>query len=42
LLVGFYGRWFFPDFKGKPRIIDILDVNGLGLNVIAQALKEKP
>jgi phage terminase large subunit len=32
----------FQFFKGKPRLIDMIDVNGLGLNVIAEKLKELP
>lgn len=33
---------FFQYYKGKPRIIDVLEANGLGLNTIANALKSKP
>ncbi len=33
---------FFQFFKGKPRIIDKIEVNGLGLNAIAAMLLEKP
>jgi phage terminase large subunit len=33
---------FFQFFKNKPRLIDMLEVNGMGLNSIAEALKEKP
>jgi hypothetical protein len=33
---------FFQYFKGKPRLIDILEVNGLGLDTIAEELKAKP
>lgn len=33
---------FFQFYKGKPRLIDMLEVNGLGLNSIAEALHEKP
>jgi phage terminase large subunit len=33
---------FFQFFKGKPRLIDMLETAGSGLNVIAEALKEKP
>lgn len=33
---------FFQYFKGKPRLIDMLEVNGMSLDTIARALKEKP
>jgi hypothetical protein len=33
---------FFQYFKGKPRLIDMLEVNGMGLNIIAEELKAKP
>lgn len=33
---------FFQYFKGKPRLIDLLEANGSGLNYIAEQLKEKP
>lgn len=33
---------FFQYFKGKPRLIDILEVNQLGLDAIAEELKAKP
>lgn len=33
---------FFQFFKGKPRLIDMLEVNGMGLDTIATALKQKP
>ena len=33
---------FFQFFKGKPQLIDILEVNGLGLDTIAEELKAKP
>ncbi len=33
---------FFQYFKGKPRFIDMIEVNGMGLNIIAEKLKEKP
>lgn len=33
---------FFQFYKGKPRLIDMLEANGLGLNVIAEALNNKP
>lgn len=33
---------FFQYYKKRPRLIDMLEVNGMGLNVIAEKLKEKP
>lgn len=33
---------YFQFFKGKPRIIDMLEINGSGLNTIAQEIKSKP
>lgn len=33
---------FFQFFKGKPRLIDLIEVNSLGLNTLIEAIKEKP
>lgn len=33
---------FFQFYKNKPRLIDMLEVNGLGLNAIAEAIHKKP
>lgn len=33
---------FFQFFKGKPRLIDIFEATGLGLNAVAEELKMKP
>lgn len=33
---------FFQYFKGKPRLIDVLEASGLSLSIVAEHLKSKP